>query len=69
MTMKRQKVELIKRIISGKVDTYLMSLGIVHALDETVLITQKDEGYFIEGVQVDPDKIECNKAIMPDNDR
>lgn len=66
---KQEKIKLIKDIAKGNVDSYLMSLGIVKALGETVILTQKDSKHFIEGVEVNINLIECNKAVMPDNGR
>lgn len=69
MNAKQEKIKQIKDITQGRVDPYLLSLGFVKALDETVLITQRENKHFIEGIEVDINLVRCNTAIMPDNER
>ena len=66
---KQEKIKLIKDIAKGNIDPYLMSLGILKTPDETVMLIQRDKINFVEGIQVDPDRISCSTALMPDNKR
>lgn len=65
------KLKVAEAILKGqKPDAYLLTKAIFQPVDEPVTVTMRDDKYFIQYHEIDPDKIQTYvRLFLPDNQK